>query len=106
MISEESTPTNGVKLAFKRSAWDEVRRLDGSVKKKVLAQLIKIRDNPFTGEPLGRNLASCRKIYVNDKRLRVVWQVMSGKAVVLGVGKRDKGEIYRLVQGRLDEEEV
>ncbi|MCL5677013.1 MAG: hypothetical protein M1602_03970 [Firmicutes bacterium] len=104
MSSEASTPTS-LKLTFKRFAWDEVTRLDGSVKKKVLAQLVKIRDHPLVGEPLGRNLAGCRKTYVNDKRLRIVWQVNPGKVVILGVGKRDKDEIYGLIEGRFDEEE-
>ncbi|MGE5590101.1 MAG: type II toxin-antitoxin system RelE family toxin [Bacillota bacterium] len=105
MSSDESTPTS-MKLTFKRSAWQEAIDLDGSVKKKVLAQLLKIRDNPLTGEPLRGDLAGCRKIYVNDKRLRIVWQVQPGRVVILGVGKRDKDEIYRLVQGRFDEQET
>jgi len=94
-----------MKLTFKRSAWEEVIELDGSVKKKVLAQLVKICDNPLAGEPLGGDLAGYRKIYVNDKRLRIVWQVQPNKVVILGVGKRDKSEIYRLIKGRFGEEE-
>lgn len=108
MSSAESTPSK-VRLVFKKSAAEEFAKLDGSVKSKVAAQLQKIQENPLTGEPLGNkmgfNLTGYRKIYVDKKRIRIVWHVgVAGVVVtVIGIGPRDKGEVYRLVAERLGE---
>lgn len=112
MNSEEATQNPKFQIVFKRSAYEELKRLDNSVKPKVLAQLLKLQENPLAGEPLGNkrgiNLTGYRKIYVDKGRLRIVWQVRLDKVVVviLGIGPRDKGEIYRLVADRLKEQEM
>lgn len=100
------------RLVFKRSAYEEFKTLDGSVRRKVAAQLLTIRGNPLVGEPLGNkmgiNLTGYRKIYVDRKRIRIVWEVRARDVVivVLGIGPRDKGEIYRLVARRAQEPDV
>lgn len=111
MSSEESTPTRfGVR--FKKSAYWEFKKLDGSVKLKVAAQLLKIQENPLAGEPLGNkmgiDLTGYRKTYVDHKRVRIVWEVQAERVVILvmGIGPRDKGEIFRLVAQRFQEPEV
>lgn len=110
MNSAEST--RRFRVLFKAAALEEFKRLDNSVKRKIAAQLLKIQENPLAGEPLGNkhgiDLTGLRKIYVDNKRLRIVWQVRAREAVVviLGIGPRDKGEIYRLVADRFREKET
>lgn len=99
------------RIRFKASAWREFKALDGSLKPLVAAQLKKIQENPLAGEPLGNkmgiDLTGYRKIYVAKKKIRVVWQVVHDRAVVvvIGIGRRDKGAIYTTVVRRLMERE-
>ncbi len=101
-----------IKVVFKKSAYEEFRELDGGVKKKVLAQLIKVRDNPLSGEPLGNkrghDLTGYRKIYVDNRRVRIVWRFDLDRivVVVMGIGPRDKGEVYMHILDRLAESEA
>lgn len=111
MNSGKSTPSE-FRVLFKESAYREFEVLDGSVKRKVAAQLLKIQENPLSGEPLGHkmgvNLTGYRKIYVDKKRIRIVWEVQAERVVVLvmGIGKREKGEIYKLIASRLGEKDI
>lgn len=97
------------KVWFKESAYKEFKQLDGSVKRKVAAQLLKIEQNPFVGESLGNkmgvNLTGYRKIHVDKKRVRIVWKIDAARVVVtiMGIGPRDKGEIYKLIINRMSE---
>lgn len=106
MNSGRSTP-HKFQVTLIDSAKDDFKRLDGSVKPKVAAQLLKIQDNPFCGEALGVrmsiDLTGFRKIYVDSKRLRIVWKVLmpEAQAVVYAIGRRDKGDVYKLVSERL-----
>ena len=108
MSSEKSTQSE-FRLVFKVSAYREFKALDRSVKLKVAAQLLKIQTNPLIGEPLGNrmgvDLTGFRRIYVDKKRLRIIWQVRASEVTVLviGIGPRDKGEVYLTVARRLAE---
>lgn len=111
MNSRQSTPSKfGVR--FKASAYHEFKQLDGSVKPKVAAQLLKTQRNPLAGEPLGNrmgiDLTGYRRIYVDRKRIRIVWQVRAEEVVIVivGIGPRDKGEIYHLVAQRFREQDL
>ncbi len=110
MSLKESTP-NSFRVVFKQSAYDEFKRLDNSVKLKVAAQLLKIQGNPLVGEALGNkfgiDLTGLRRIYVDNRRLRIIWEVQWDRVIVLvfGIGSRDKEEIYKLVARRFKEKE-
>ena len=98
------------KLRFKASAFKEWQGLDGSLKVEVGAKLLKIAANPLAGEPLGHrhgmNLSGLRKMYVDRKRIRIVWRVEGNVVTIVtifGIGPRAKGEIYRLVAQRFSE---
>lgn len=108
MSSGELIPPKS-RVLFKQSAYKEFKKLDGSVKRLVAAQLLKTEQNPLAGEPLGSkhgiDLRGLRKIYVDDKRMRIVWEVQADRVVVIvfGIGPREKGEIYRSVAERFEE---
>lgn len=60
-------------------AREDFDRLDGSVKKIVLKQLIKLEQNPEYGNPLGNkagiNLEGYFKLYADKKRIRIIYEV-------------------------------
>ncbi len=108
MSSEKSTQSE-FRLLFKASAYQEFKALDKSVKLKVAAQLLKIQANPLTGEPFGNrmgvDLTGFRRVCVDRERMRIIWQVNASEVTVLviGIGPRDKGEVYLTVARRLAE---
>jgi mRNA interferase RelE/StbE len=59
-------------------ALDDFNRLDGSVKKRVLKQFVKLERNPKYGDSLGNkagiNLEGYFKLYADKKRIRIIYE--------------------------------
>lgn len=95
------------KVEFLPEAAREFDALDGSLKKIAAKQLDKLAERPELGEPLGRrmgiDLTGYRKIYFGKKSYRIVYEVRKQRLVILviGIGKREREEIYREVSERL-----
>ncbi len=81
--------------------------MDGSLKRIAAKQIEKISERPELGEPLGNrlgiDLSGYRKLYFGRKGYRIVYEIKRGRLVVLiiGIGRRDKAEIYKEVARRL-----
>lgn len=89
-------------------AVDDLRGLDGSAKKAVLAGIKKLRTDPqLRGAPLGAtssgNLTGFRKLVVGDRSYRIVYRVHGDGtvAVVWVIGKRSDSEVYDEATARL-----
>lgn len=95
------------RIEFLPQAKQEFDSLDGSLKKLASKQIEKLSGNPLAGEPLGNrlglDLTGYRKIYFAKKSYRIVYAVREKEIVVLiiGIGKRERAEIYREVAHRL-----
>ena len=95
------------KVEFLPDAAREFETLDGSLKKAAAKQIEKITQRPELGEPLGHrmgiDLTGYRKIYFGKKAYRIVYEIQRKRLVVLviGIGKREREEIYREVARRL-----
>lgn len=93
------------KVELTEEANADFNRLDGSVKKQVLKQLIKLEQNPGYGEPLGNkagiNLEGYFKLYADKKRIRIVYKVVGHTIQVIAVDKREDMEVYRLALKRI-----
>jgi mRNA interferase RelE/StbE len=105
MSFETSNPSR-FKVVLQKAAQEDFERLDNSVQREVAAQLLKLQSNPLAGEALGNrmgyDLRGLRKLYVCRRTIRIVWKVVADQLIVMviGIGRRDKGEIYRLVSER------
>lgn len=96
------------KIEFLADAVKDFEALDGSVKKEVGKKVDSLAENPFLGKPLGRkfgvDLTGFYKLYVGKKKYRIVYRLI-GKNIevieIVGIGKREKEEVYRIVTGRL-----
>ncbi len=96
------------KIEFIPDAEKDFEDLDGSVKKEIARRIDALSENPFLGKPLGNkfgtDLTGFYKLYVAKKKYRIVYRLI-GKYVevieIVGIGKRDKGEVYKLVAKRL-----
>jgi len=95
------------KVEFLPDASREFEALDGSLKKIAGKQIDKLAERPELGEPLGKrmgiDLTGYRKIYFGKKAYRIVYEIQRQQLIVLiiGIGRRERAEIYREVAQRL-----
>ena len=95
------------KVEFLPEAAREFAALDGSLKKIAAKQIDKLMERPELGEPLGKrmgiDLTGYRKIYFGKKGYGIVYEIQRQRLVILiiGIGKRERAEIYGEVTRRL-----
>ena len=93
------------KVELIAEAQADFSKLDGSVKKQVLKQLIKLEQNPQYGEHLGNkagiNLEGYFKLYANKKQIRIVYEVIDQAIKVIAIDKREDMEVYRVALSRI-----
>ena len=96
------------KIEFIPDAEKDFDALDGSIKKEVAKKIDALAENPFLGKPLGKkygvDLTGFYKLYVSKKKYRIVYRLI-GKYIevieIIGIEKRDKEKVYKLVARRL-----
>ena len=95
------------RIEFLPEAARDFEALDGSLKKIAAKQIDKLAERPELGEPLGKrmgiDLTGYRKIYFGKKAYRIVYEFQIEKLVILviGIGKRERAEIYKQLAQRL-----
>lgn len=95
------------RVEFHRAAAEDFKDLDGSLKKLAADQIEKIAKHPELGESLGNrrgiDLTGYRKMYFNRKQYRIVYEIIEQTKLVtiLGIGKREKFEIYEMISKRV-----
>ena len=96
------------KVEFFPDAEKDFDALDRSIRKEVAEKIEGLAENPFLGKPLGKkygvDLTGFYNINVSKKKYRIVYRLI-GKHIevieIVGIGKREKEEVYRLVARRL-----
>ena len=93
------------KVELIKEAQDDFNGLDGSVKKRVLKQLIKLEQNPKYGDPLGNkagiNLEGYFKLYADKKRIRIIYEKIDHIIKIIAIDKREDMEVYRIALKRI-----
>lgn len=95
------------RVEFLPEAAREFDALDGSLKKIAAKQIDKLAERPELGKPLGKrlgiDLTGYRTIYFGKKGYRIVYEIQRQDVVILiiGIGRRERAEIYREVAKRL-----
>lgn len=85
----------------------ELDDMDGRERILVLKQINKLADNPFIGKDLGNkaglDLTGFKKIYVDNKKIRIVYKIIDNKMIVyiISIGKRDNMEVYKSARNRI-----
>jgi len=79
--------------------------LDGSLKKRILKQLVKLERNPKCGDPLGNkagiNLEGYFKLYADRKRIRIIYEEINHIIKIIAIDKREDMEVYRIALKRI-----
>ncbi len=96
------------RIEFIPEAVKDFERLDGSVKKEAAKKIDSLAGNPFLGKPLGNrfgiDLTGFYKLYILKKKYRIVYRLTGVELEIIevvGIGHRDKEEIYKLVMDRI-----
>ncbi|MDD5400543.1 MAG: type II toxin-antitoxin system RelE/ParE family toxin [Sulfurimonas sp.] len=94
-------------IEFHEDVSKDLKELGNSTTALVFKKLLKIAQNPLVGNDLGNkannNLAGLRKVYVDNKRVRIVYKIIEDKieVFVIAVGKRDSMEVYKKAANRI-----
>ncbi|MGH8005840.1 MAG: type II toxin-antitoxin system RelE family toxin [Candidatus Binatia bacterium] len=94
-------------IEFLPEAAREFEALDGALKKLIAKQFEKLAERPELGESLGKklgiDLTGYRKLYFGKKGYRIIYEIQQQRLIVLiiGIGKRERAEIYKDVARRL-----
>lgn len=86
---------------------DDLKQLDHSVRLLVFKQLKKLSQSPQLGDLLGNkagmDLSGCRKMYVDHKRVRIVYRIIEEVIIVevIAIAQRDDMSVYREASERI-----
>ena len=93
-------------LVLKEEIEKDLSKLSSSQKLLVYKQFKKLQTSPELGHPLGNkngyNLSGCRKMYVDKKKVRIVYSILEEIVTVevIAVGKRDDMSVYERASER------
>ncbi len=96
------------KIEFLPDAAKDFEDIDGSLKIQASKKIDALAKNPYLGKPLGNkfgvDLTCFYKLYFAKKKYRIVYRVVDENIEIIeivGIGKRDKVEIYKLIARRM-----
>jgi mRNA interferase RelE/StbE len=96
------------KLVAKEEVEDDLSKLSHAQRVLVFKQFKKLQTSPELGKDLGNkagyNLSGCKKLYVDKKKIRIVYRIVDDKVLVevIVVGKREDMQAYSEAYKRLD----
>lgn len=88
-------------LKLHDKVYDDLKVLDNALVIKVFKKLKQIQQSPQMGENLGNkngmNLSGFKKVYIDKKRVRIVFEVQDDILTVytIAIGQRDDMEVYK-----------
>ncbi len=86
----------------------DLQELGHSTVIQVFKKIEKIALNPMIGDELGNranlNLTGFRKVYVDNKKVRIVYKIIDEKIeiFVVAIGKRDNMKVYKKALKRIE----
>ncbi|WP_411383428.1 type II toxin-antitoxin system RelE family toxin [Pseudomonas sp. L7] len=90
-------------LEFDARALKEWCKLGDTVRQQLKTKLIAVLENPRVEANRLSDLPDCYKVKLRSSGYRLVYQVVEQRVVVfvVAVVKRERGEVYRAVAGRV-----
>jgi len=96
------------KLVVKEEVEDDLSKLSHTQRVLVFKQFKKLQNSPQLGIALGNkagyNLSGCKKLYVDKKKIRIVYRIVDNEILieVIVVGKREDMEVYDKANKRIN----
>ncbi len=94
-------------IIFHPKIEDDLKVFSHTQKKLILKQFQKIVKSPELGKLLGNkngyDLSGFRKMYADNKQIRIVYKIVEEKIIieVVALGKRDEMEVYKKASQRI-----
>ncbi|MBE0496149.1 MAG: type II toxin-antitoxin system RelE/ParE family toxin [Campylobacterales bacterium] len=91
---------------FYEEAEKDLSKLSNNIKLLFVKKLAQIIKNPEIGKDLGNKnnlkLSGLKKVYFDDKRYRIVYEVIAQEIIIhiVAIGKRDNMEVYKKADQR------
>lgn len=88
-------------IIYHEEVENDLKKLGYNTLIQVFKKIEKIALNPYIGIDLGNkanlNLSGYKKIYVDNKRIRIVYKMIDAKIqiFIIAVGKREDIEVYK-----------
>jgi len=85
----------------------DLKELNHSQKILVFKKIKQLQHTPQLGLPLGNknnmNLSGLKKVYVDKKKIRIVYEIIEDKLIVktIAIGKRDEMDVYKKANDRV-----
>ncbi len=91
------------RLEFKTSALKEWRKLDSGLREQFKKRLAERLESPRVESARLSGLPDCYKIKLRSAGYRLVYQVFDDRVVivVVAIGKREQGWVYRTAKDRV-----
>jgi len=95
------------RVVLKNGVEEDLKALSKAQLILVAKQFKKLKNSPQLGDPLGNKngyeLSGCRKLYLDKKRVRIVYKIIDDQIVVevIAIGKRDDMKVYQKAFVRL-----
>jgi mRNA interferase RelE/StbE len=96
------------KLVVKEEVEDDLSKLSHTQRVLVFKQFKKLQNSPQLGIDLGNkagyNLSGCKKLYVDKKKIRIVYRIVDNEILVevIVVGKREDMKVYDKANKRIN----
>ena len=94
-------------IEFHEDVEKDFKEMGHSITTLVMKKILTLAQNPFMCKELGNkannNLVGLRKIYVDNKRVRIVYKIIDERieVFVIAVGKRDSMDVYKKAKKRI-----
>jgi len=95
-------------IVYHEEVEDDLKKLGHNVLVKVLKKIEQIAINPKIGKELGNranlNLSGYKKVYVENKKIRIVYKIIDEKVeiFIVAIGKRDDMCVYKDANDRIN----
>lgn len=91
------------KLSFTDKAAKDWRKLDPSIKQMFKRKLAERLDHPRVASAALHGMRDCFKIKLREVGYRLIYQVFDTRVtvMVISIGRRDGGDVYREAERRL-----
>ena len=93
------------KVKLTEDAKQDFKSLEGSQRKLVLKQLLKLEKNPYYGKPLGNklglDLTGYYKLYADKKKIRIIYTLETDTVKIIAIDKREDLKVYKIASERI-----